>query len=183
MKAIYLADSANGILVGPVELPVVPGIGVQFPDNAIELPKALDQPAEGFVWVLVKGKAVLTADHRGMVYSTATGEVKPHETLGDLPEGFTEQPWPGLFHVWSGAGWFLDAAAELEAAHAAERVWRNGQIAVTDYLAMPDYPLTAEQRLQLYAYRQALRDWPDVSTFPDQAARPQPPVWIVDFSQ
>ena len=38
-----------------------------------------------------------------------------------------------------------------------EREWR---IRATDYLAMPDYPLTDEQRAEVMAYRQALRDLP-----------------------
>ena len=35
---------------------------------------------------------------------------------------------------------------------------RNALIAETDYLLMPDYPITAECRANLTAYRQALRD-------------------------
>lgn len=35
---------------------------------------------------------------------------------------------------------------------------RNALLAATDYLLMPDYPLTDEQRAQVEAYRQALRN-------------------------
>lgn len=59
-----------------------------------------------------------------------------------------------------------------------ERVWRDRQIAATDYLAMPDYPLTDAQRGELYAYRQALRDWPSADSFPTADNRPQPPAWL-----
>lgn len=38
------------------------------------------------------------------------------------------------------------------------RQQRNALLAASDYLLMPDYPLTAEQRAQVEAYRQALRD-------------------------
>lgn len=183
MKVIYMADPANGILAGPVVLPVVPGIGVQVPDNAVELTQELAEPSEGFVWALVEGEAALLADHRGTVYSTATGEDRPFDKLGELPEGLTALPWPGRFHVWGGNAWVLDQAAQMEAAQAVERTWRNSQIGATDFLAMPDYPLTDDQRSGLYVYRQALRDWPDVTQFPDPSGRPQPPAWIAQLPQ
>lgn len=59
-----------------------------------------------------------------------------------------------------------------------ERIWRDRQIAVTDYLAMPDYPLTDTERTDLYTYRQALRDWPASTAFPTADGRPQPPEWL-----
>ena len=40
------------------------------------------------------------------------------------------------------------------------RLEREARIRATDYLAMPDYPLTEEQRAAVNAYRQALRDLP-----------------------
>lgn len=177
MTAIYLIDPA-GALVGPITLPVVPGIGCQMPEDAIELDSELVAPAEGFVWALVEGEPVLLPDHRGTVYSTESGESRPHPVLGDLPEGLTALEWPGRFYVWAGDGWSLDEAAQLEAMLGIERAWRNGAIASTDYLVMPDYPISAEQRSELYAYRQALRDWPLLDQFPDQQARPQPPAWL-----
>lgn len=73
-----------------------------------------------------------------------------------------------------------DPAAELAAAMAAERVWRDLQLAATDYLTMPDYPLTETARAELIAYRQALRDWPQSDDFPDQSNRPQPPAWLAN---
>lgn len=182
MKAIYLVDPV-GALVGPVALPVVPGIGCQLPEEAIELRTSLAAPADGCVWALVDGEPRQLADHRGVVYSMEDGGSRTYEALGELPDGLTAQAWPGIFYVWGGDGWVLDAAAQLEAAHAIERTWRNAQISATDYLAMPDYPITAEQRSGLYAYRQALRDWPDVNLFPDQAGRPQPPAWIAEQDQ
>lgn len=73
-----------------------------------------------------------------------------------------------------------DHAAELAAAIAAERIWRDLQLAATDYLTMPDYPLTETARAELIAYRQALRDWPQSEDFPDQSNRPQPPAWLAN---
>jgi len=182
---IYVFDPF-GILTGPFEwsdFPEVPGFGQYLPGNTIELEKPLSQPEAGHVWALVEGKPQLLADYRGMVYRTDSGAGEEHFEIGDLPEGLTAKRWPGQFYVWAGGDWVLDAAAQTEAAQAGERAWRNIQVAATDYLAMPDYPLTAEQRADLYAYRQALRDWPDVTLFPDLSGRPQPPAWIASLAQ
>lgn len=177
MTAIYLIGPA-GVLVGPITLPVVPGIGYQMPDDAIDLDTELVAPAEGFVWALVEGEPMLLADRRGTVYSTATGEAQQFDALGELPGGLTVKPWPGGFYVWLGDDWAHDESAQLQAALLAERGWRNAQILGTDYLVTPDYPLSDGQRTELYAYRQALRDWPAAGNFPNQDARPVPPSWV-----
>jgi hypothetical protein len=182
---IYLFDPL-GILSGPFELsafPEVPGFGPYLPGNTIELENPLAQPEAGHVWALVDGKPQLLADYRGVVYHTDTGAEEEHVELGDLPEGLTAKRWPGQFYVWAGGDWVLDEAAQIAAAQAGERAWRNAQIASTDYLVMPDYPLSAVQRAELYAYRQALRNWPEAGQFPDQKDRPVPPSWIADQPQ
>ncbi|KQZ80636.1 tail fiber assembly protein [Pseudomonas sp. Root562] len=114
MNAIYLMGQA-GILSGPFTLAVVPGIGCQMPDNAVELPQVLEPPAVSFVWVLLEGVPVLLADHRGPVYSTATGEAEQFDELGELPEGLTLDPPPSPFHVWVSGAWALDSAAQTQA--------------------------------------------------------------------
>lgn len=182
MSAIYLI-LAGGVLDGPITLVEVPGIGCQVPDDAIELPAVLAAPPVGFAWALVSGAPALQADHRGTVYRTATGDKEQHVALGDLPEGVTAEAWPGRFYVWGGDGWVIDDAARIEAAQVTERAWRNAQISVTDYLAMPDYPISADQRTELYAYRQALRNWPEAGAFPEQQERPQQPGWIAAQAQ
>jgi hypothetical protein len=179
---IYVFDPL-GILSGPFELsafPEVPGFGQYLPGNTIELENPLAQPEAGHVWALVEGKPQQLADYRGMVYHTDTGAEDEHVELGDLPEGLTAKPRPGQFYVWAGGDWVLDEAAQIAAAQAGERAWRNAQIASTDYLVMPDYPLSADQRAELYAYRQALRNWPEAGQFPDQKDRPVAPSWIAD---
>lgn len=177
MSAIYLAVM-DGILVGPVTLQEVPGIGYQMPENGIEFDEELAAPAAGYVWALVGGAAVQLADHRGTVYRTDTGEEQEHTELGELPEGLTVKPRPSGFYVWLGDDWALDESAQLQASLLAERGWRNARIMGTDYLVMPDYPLGDGQRAELYAYRQALRDWPAGGDFPNQDARPVPPSWV-----
>lgn len=63
------------------------------------------------------------------------------------------------------------AAADAEAARLAEynseaarferlRAERDRRLTATDYLLMPDYPLSDDQRTILQVYRQALRDLP-----------------------
>ena len=182
MSTFYRVGLA-GDLCGPVPLFEVPGVGLQAPGDAINLGTVLVEPDAGFVWAWVNGAPAQLADHRGTVYSTATGEAQAFHALGELPEGLTAQPWPGRFHVWSGTAWALDEAARLEAAQGVERTWRNAQIGATDYLAMPDYPLAPDQRSKLYIYRQELRDWPDVTLFPDPSGRPKPPEWIAQLPQ
>lgn len=55
------------------------------------------------------------------------------------------------------------------------RMQRDMLIRETDYLAMPDYPLTDDEREALTQYRQALRDLPQAEGFPDSIAWPEAP--------
>lgn len=118
MTAIYLIDPA-GVLAGPVVLPIVPGIGVQLPSNAIELADELVVPGAGHVLTMVDGKVETVVDHRGMVFLTATGVQTEWTALGKLPEGYTTEPRPDPFHVWRDGGWYLDEEA-LTASKVAE---------------------------------------------------------------
>lgn len=69
------------------------------------------------------------------------------------------------------------AATEAEAARLAEynseearferlRAERDRRLSVTDYLLMPDYPISDDQRAVVQTYRQALRDLPAQSGAP-----------------
>lgn len=108
----YLIDD-SGALFGPVEFPIVPGVGVQLPSNAVTLSIELSPPPDGFAWAYVKGALQQQADFRGDVYRTDTGLRETWTTLGELPEGFTTQPWPGGFHMWIDNTWKVDEAARL----------------------------------------------------------------------
>lgn len=59
----------------------------------------------------------------------------------------------------------------------AERVRRerDGKIAATDFLAMPDYPLSEGDRAIVMTYRQALRDVPAQEGFPREVVWPEAP--------
>ena len=62
-----------------------------------------------------------------------------------------------------------------EIAAAAVREKRDQLIAETDFLMMPDYPLSSEGRQAVQAYRQALRDVPQQEGFPFGVHWPEKP--------
>lgn len=107
MVFFYLIDDA-GQLTGPVEIPVVPGLGIQMPSNAVQLPTALPDPLNGSVWALVNDKPQQLPDNRGLLYHIETGEELLHRQLGDVPEGYTTQPRPSPAYRWEAGEWALD---------------------------------------------------------------------------
>lgn len=52
------------------------------------------------------------------------------------------------------------------------RSQRNDLLAQTDYLVMPDYPLSDSERVSIEQYRQALRDISEQSGFPHNVEWP-----------
>lgn len=74
-----------------------------------------------------------------------------------------------------------------EALAAAERVWRDRQLAFTDPLISRHRDeieeggptsITLEQYAELQAYRRTLRNWPEAGEFPLTEHRPVPPTWL-----
>ncbi|MGE8357653.1 MAG: tail fiber assembly protein [Microvirgula sp.] len=57
----------------------------------------------------------------------------------------------------------------------AARARRDALITATDYLLMPDYPISTGQLADVRAYRQALRDVPLQAGFPQTIDWPEPP--------
>ena len=55
------------------------------------------------------------------------------------------------------------------------RQQRDALLSATDYMMMPDYPISDTDRDALRAYRQALRDIPEQPGFPDEVAWPEKP--------
>lgn len=107
----YLINDV-GALVGPVVFPVVPGLGVQLPSNAVELPHELSRPESGFAWAWVDGAPQTLPDHRGTVFQVQTGVPTRWEALGVLPDGVTDKPRPGEYYVWQDGDWQLDQVAK-----------------------------------------------------------------------
>lgn len=121
-KPVYKMTMAGELIL--YFLSEIPGIGYQVPEGDIDLGRELVAPAEGFVWALVDGEPVLLADHRGMVYSTATGKPQQFDALGELPEGLTLDPRPSPAHAWTNGQWAVSAelVAQLRA-EAAAKTW------------------------------------------------------------
>jgi len=185
MSVIYLTD-AMCILSGPVTIPEIPGLGLVLPANAVELGE-LPEPRAGHVWVWRDGEAVELADHRGIYYRTDTGERVEHAELGELPDRLTAEPRPSPYHDYVNGAWVLNEARKRAAEQAAERAWRDMQIASVEWLRNrhrdqleigAPTTLTAGQYQELLAYMQTLRDWPQSAEFPAQEYRPQPPEWL-----
>lgn len=61
----------------------------------------------------------------------------------------------------------------------AAREKRDGLLAETDYLLMPDYPISEEAIAALKTYRQALRDVPEQTGFPNTIEWPSKPEVIL----
>jgi hypothetical protein len=68
-----------------------------------------------------------------------------------------------------------------------ERAWRDNQLLLTDGVVTRhrdeleegvEPTLTAEQYIELQAYRRALRNWPEAGEFPLIDHRPPPPLWL-----
>lgn len=55
------------------------------------------------------------------------------------------------------------------------RYQRDAMIAETDYLMMPDYPISDEDKALVETYRQALRDIPEQEGFPSNVQWPVAP--------
>lgn len=107
---IYQQDP-SGALIGPVELPPVPGGGLLIPFGFLRLEQALPDPTPGSTWSIANGEAQLVEDHRGQVYDTQTGAPIDWRELGPLPEGVTLQPRPSELHRWQDGQWVIDLQA------------------------------------------------------------------------
>ncbi|WP_277762117.1 phage tail assembly chaperone [Pseudomonas sp. A34-9] len=79
-----------------------------------------------------------------------------------------------------------------EALAAAERVWRDRQLAATDPLVSRHRDeveegratsIMPEQYIELQAYRRQLRDWPQGGGFPLSDHRPVAPLWLAEQEQ
>lgn len=139
-----------------------------------------------------------------MLFSARTGGAYPAgANPADIPDDVMEIPqgyWIALLQqlavtakmcgacTENGYPILLDAlppsVAEVEAA---ERRWRNAQLAVTDGLVARDRDeleygcvttLTSDQYAELQTYRRELRDWPQASFFPFSEHRPVAPRWL-----
>ncbi|WP_455805150.1 phage tail protein [Pseudomonas fluorescens] len=82
-------------------------------------------------------------------------------------------------------------APSAEVLAAAERVWRDRQLMLTDPLVSRHRDeveeggptsLTTEHYAELQAYRRALRSWPESGEFPLSEHRPTAPSWLSEVT-
>lgn len=104
--------------------------------------------------------------------------------IGALPAWLTDVARPGEYYIWeAGAGWVLNTAARDAALARSARAWRDFEIARTDFLVLPDYPIAEARRAEILEYRADLRDWPARPSFPDAGSKPEPPAWLSEIQQ
>lgn len=95
--------------------------------------------------------------------------------LGPCPDKRGESTIEGLIGCLDFYG-FPKGELKTDDEYAAEaRERRNVLIAETDFMLMPDYPLSESRRAAVAAYRQALRDVPAQSGFPRRVVWPVKP--------
>ena len=169
-----------------------------------EMPRVTVVPADRLV--IVDGQALMfefSAPERmhalqwdgkqGHIEWLGSGDEPPHnEPLA--ADSYAGQVAPYV-ELWKEEKARLEqAAAEAEAARLAEynseaarferlRSERDQRLAATDYLLMPDYPLSDDQRTILQVYRQALRDLPSQEGAPwdggaEDTPWPEIPNWV-----
>lgn len=209
MKTVYQTDD-NNVLAYAFDIPPQHDIGYVLPYGAVdvtppELPAGrcarwrTELPRVGAAYGAAgSGDWVSEEDHRETaLFRTANGAAYEVGTLADglcyagvgpLPAWLTAQPYPGVFHIWRDGAWVVDADARDQAAAAAERAWRDGEIARITWLrdrhrdemeaGSQSTSLTAAQYVQLQTYIQALRDWPANPSFPSASTRPAAPDWL-----
>jgi len=89
-------------------------------------------------------------------------------------------------------GVFAEKVESAEERRAAERQWRDVELAARQWLRERHRDeqdlgrpttLSNERFAELLDYLQKLRDWPQAEAFPDSAQRPTPPSWIDLYTQ
>lgn len=157
-------------------LVIVDGLALTFDFNAPERMHALQWDGkQGHIEWLGSGDE--PPHNEPLAADSYAGQVAPYVELWKEEKARLEQ-----------------AAAEAEAARLADynseearferlRSGRDQRLAATDYLLMPDYPLSDDQRIILQVYRQALRDLPSQEGAPwdggaEDTPWPEIPNWV-----
>lgn len=91
--------------------------------------------------------------------------------VGAQPDNYTEQQPPIQDAVWDGGKWVIPKEVREQVA----RDKRNYLLTETDYLVLPDYPITDTKRQEWEDYRQLLRDVTKQTGFPDSVDWPTKP--------
>jgi len=139
------------------------------------------------------------------LYSKTTGSTYMKGVHADIPGDAIEitedlylsvigNPPPGKVrsHDGNGLPYLVDTPEISRDPAVVEREWRDTELASVMWLRERhrdqqeiggNTTLQGEQFVELLAYMQALRDWPQSPEFPDSADRPLAPAWIADQAQ
>jgi hypothetical protein len=129
MTYYYVVNETTRELTGPIELPIIPGIGIQVPGNVIELAEQLPPTEPGYVWIWRNGIPSQLIDLRNtIVYYKDTGMATYWSELGPLPDSLTSKARPGDYYVWKNNDWELDLAAQRAAAVAQADIERDKRL-------------------------------------------------------
>lgn len=181
--AIYLIDDV-GVLTGPVQCPVVPGLGIQPLGNSVVLDRVLPKPRQGHVWTWQDDGPKQQRDNRGTVYHTGTGAQQQWTLPGELPAIYTMLAWPGAHHIWREGQWQLDEQAKI-ASEALQAIKKRDELLMKAAIRIA--PLqdavelgiaTAQEKLALKqwkAYRIALDRIEEQNGFPSSIEWPDQP--------
>ncbi|OCR25310.1 hypothetical protein AFK24_09580 [Pseudomonas syringae] len=177
--AIYTIDDVS-LLVGPVEFPVVPGVGLQLPGNAVELDITLPTPDAGHLWVWQDNAPVQVPDNRGTVYHTETGAEQQWILPGDLPSIYTPITWPGAHHIWNGEDWLLDKQA-LNAAQVEHALSQRDGLLAAAAIRIAPLEDAVELGIATQTDEAALREWKiyrvDLNRIENQEGFPSDIAW------
>lgn len=111
-------------------------------------------------------------------------------TVIRLPDGATvprhHRFWDE-YQQWLASGGVPLSAIQAGAPEAVARAWRDQELAASQWLVERDrdelaagtpMTLSSDQYHDLLDYRQDLRDWPSLASFPKGASKPLAPVWL-----
>lgn len=145
------------------------------------------QAEAGFAYCLEGDAWAKVQDHRGAVYSTATGEQTYFGELGPLPDGLTSLVPENEFCVWGGSKWAHSDDLENKYYSEIVGVKRLAALNASDWYISrhrdevdmaSGTSLSAEQYSALLAYRKALRDITASAGYPKDMEWPHPPEGI-----
>lgn len=116
------------------------------------------------IHILIKDQTAINIDsteERDRLLQDGWRELSPAEVKAAGMEGYEQFVSPTNTTIKNGVITFTPPAGPTETElFVSLRRERDTRLAVTDYLLMSDYPLSAESREAVVAYRQALRDLP-----------------------
>ncbi|WP_285361320.1 hypothetical protein [Pseudomonas sp. fls2-241-TYG-175] len=133
-------------------------IGMTFSDVALKTDGS-------FVITVAGNRCHVTEDYNPPLYQAVRDYLEQGGSSSDYAEDIVVQSDPALL-----------ARLRIEAS------LKTSETLVSEYRDARDLgaalPITAEQFSELLTWRQAVREWPQVAGYPNEASRPDVPAWI-----